>query len=88
MSLKNLQFEASGVYICEVTTDNPIYTKPSEEEYLVVMRKYLQFVVIFKLPRNYLLFELGIALRQKIIAILYTFVLSINSKVGTYLHRK
>ncbi len=40
VSLKNLQFEASGVYICEVTTDNPIYTKPSEEEYLTVMRKY------------------------------------------------
>ncbi|KAK7590680.1 hypothetical protein V9T40_002293 [Parthenolecanium corni] len=38
VSLKNLQFEASGVYICEVTTDNPIYTKPSEEEYLVVMQ--------------------------------------------------
>lgn len=46
VSLKNLQFEASGVYICEVTTDNPIYTKPSEEEYLVVMRKYISIVVI------------------------------------------
>lgn len=38
VSLKNLQFEASGVYTCEVTTDNPIYTKPSEEEYLTVMQ--------------------------------------------------
>lgn len=46
VSLKNLQFEASGVYICEVTTDNPIYTKPSEEEYLVVMRKYISIIII------------------------------------------
>ncbi|XKL63122.1 hypothetical protein PGB90_005486 [Kerria lacca] len=38
VSLKNLQFEASGVYICEVTTDNPIYTKSSEEQYLTVMQ--------------------------------------------------
>ncbi|XP_065223871.1 uncharacterized protein LOC135848027 [Planococcus citri] len=41
VSLKNLQFEASGVYTCEVSTNHPIYTKPSDEEYLTVMQSQM-----------------------------------------------
>jgi hypothetical protein len=35
----NVDFEASGNYFCEVSTDNPIFTKASLEEHLHVMGK-------------------------------------------------
>lgn len=38
--LKNLDFDASGVYCCEVTTETPIYTKASEDEEVTVVSKY------------------------------------------------
>lgn len=37
--LKELDFDASGLYSCEVSTDTPIYTKPSDDLELTVMRK-------------------------------------------------
>lgn len=37
--LRDLDFEASGQYACEVSTETPIYTKPSEDLELTVMRK-------------------------------------------------
>ncbi|PSN46963.1 hypothetical protein C0J52_12571 [Blattella germanica] len=38
--LKNMDFEASGFYSCEVSTETPIYTKPSNDHELLVIRKY------------------------------------------------
>ncbi|XP_055617439.1 uncharacterized protein LOC129762865 [Toxorhynchites rutilus septentrionalis] len=35
--LKNVDYEATGTYYCEVSTDTPIYTKASNEEQLHVM---------------------------------------------------
>ncbi|KAF4517119.1 hypothetical protein B566_EDAN008877 [Ephemera danica] len=37
--LRNLRFNASGSYSCEVSTDTPIYTKPSNDEPLTVILK-------------------------------------------------
>jgi hypothetical protein len=37
--LKNMDFEASGTYSCEVSTQTPIYTKPSNDHELSVIRK-------------------------------------------------
>ncbi|XP_046669653.1 uncharacterized protein LOC124360254 [Homalodisca vitripennis] len=37
--LKILDFDASGVYCCEVTTETPIYTKASEDEEVTVIKK-------------------------------------------------
>ncbi|CAB0013856.1 unnamed protein product, partial [Nesidiocoris tenuis] len=36
--LKELDFDASGLYSCEVSTDTPIYTKPSDDLELTVMQ--------------------------------------------------
>lgn len=33
----NLDFEASGTYFCEVTIDNPIYTKASPEQHIHII---------------------------------------------------
>lgn len=41
--LKNLDFEASGLYYCEVSTDSPIFTKASNEEQIHVIRKLHKF---------------------------------------------
>jgi hypothetical protein len=38
--LRNLQFEASAYYSCEVSTETPIYTKASNDEELTVIRKF------------------------------------------------
>jgi len=38
--LRNLQFEASGYYSCEVSTETPIYTKASNDVQLSVIREY------------------------------------------------
>ncbi|KAI5744923.1 hypothetical protein M8J76_006667 [Diaphorina citri] len=35
--LKNANFEMSGLYSCEVTTESPIYSKPSDDILLTVM---------------------------------------------------
>uniref|UniRef100_A0A8D8WZN2 Ig-like domain-containing protein n=1 Tax=Cacopsylla melanoneura TaxID=428564 RepID=A0A8D8WZN2_9HEMI len=35
--LKNANFEVSGLYSCEVTTESPIYSKPSDDVLLTVM---------------------------------------------------
>jgi hypothetical protein len=40
LTLKNLDFDASGLYYCEVSTDTPIFTKASNEEQLHIMRKW------------------------------------------------
>ncbi|XP_039288035.1 uncharacterized protein LOC111051029 isoform X2 [Nilaparvata lugens] len=40
--LRNLDFTASGVYSCEVTTDHPIYTKPSDDQELTIMQGQLE----------------------------------------------
>ena len=37
--LRNMNFEASGVYCCEVSTQTPIYTKLSNDHELMVIRK-------------------------------------------------
>ncbi|KAK9503211.1 hypothetical protein O3M35_011829 [Rhynocoris fuscipes] len=40
--LKELDFDASGMYSCEVSTDTPIYTKPSDDQELTVMQGQLE----------------------------------------------
>ncbi|KAG8240950.1 hypothetical protein J6590_084828 [Homalodisca vitripennis] len=41
--LTNLHFDASGIYTCEVSTEKPIiYTKPSEELEITVIRNQLE----------------------------------------------
>ncbi|XP_075225627.1 uncharacterized protein LOC142326797 [Lycorma delicatula] len=40
--LRSLDFEASSVYSCEVTTETPIYTKPSEEREITVVQSQLE----------------------------------------------
>jgi hypothetical protein len=37
--LRNMDFDASGFYSCEVSTQTPIYTKPSNDHELTVIRK-------------------------------------------------
>jgi hypothetical protein len=37
--LRYMDFEASGTYACVVSTQTPIYTKPSNEHELTVIRK-------------------------------------------------
>ncbi|KAG5682634.1 hypothetical protein PVAND_011973 [Polypedilum vanderplanki] len=39
VTLKNLDFDASAAYFCEVTIDNPIFTKASKEEHIHVIVK-------------------------------------------------
>jgi hypothetical protein len=46
--LRNLHFEASGTYFCEVSTETPIYTKPSNDELLTVFRKYNMSFMYFR----------------------------------------
>lgn len=46
MRLKILDFDASGIYSCEVTLETPIYTKASEDEEVTVISK---FKINFKL---------------------------------------
>lgn len=38
--LSRLEFAASGVYSCEVSMETPIYTKPSGNHELTVIRKF------------------------------------------------
>ncbi|XP_054273112.1 uncharacterized protein LOC128993320 [Macrosteles quadrilineatus] len=40
--LKILDFDASGIYSCEVTTETPIYTKASEDEEVTVIKKQIE----------------------------------------------
>ncbi|XP_066908184.1 uncharacterized protein [Halyomorpha halys] len=42
LMLKDLDFDASGQYSCEVSTDTPIFTKPSNDEELIVMQHQLE----------------------------------------------
>ena len=37
--LRNMDFEASGIYSCEVSTQTPIYAKPSNYHELTVISK-------------------------------------------------
>lgn len=41
VTLKSVDFEASGFYYCEVSTDTPIFTKESKDEPMVVIRRFL-----------------------------------------------
>lgn len=43
VTLKDVDFDASGSYYCEVSTDTPIFTKGSEEEPMQVIRKHNHF---------------------------------------------
>lgn len=38
----NLDFEATASYYCEVSIDNPIFTKASSEEQLHIIGKWIQ----------------------------------------------
>ncbi|KAF6205202.1 hypothetical protein GE061_019369 [Apolygus lucorum] len=40
--LKELDFDASGLYSCEVSTETPIYTKPSDDLEMTVMQAQLE----------------------------------------------
>lgn len=40
VTLKNLDFDASGLYYCEVSLESPIFTKASNEEQVHVIREY------------------------------------------------
>ncbi|XP_065218047.1 uncharacterized protein LOC135843923 [Planococcus citri] len=42
LTLENIDFKASGVYSCIVTTETPIYTKQSEEKHLMVVQLQTQ----------------------------------------------
>lgn len=54
LMLRKLDFEASGVYSCEVTTDTPIYTKPSEDQELTVIQTQLEDPhITFRKPKYY-----------------------------------
>ena len=44
--LRNMDFEASGIYSCEVSTQTPIYTKPSNDHELLVIREYTSFICL------------------------------------------
>jgi hypothetical protein len=46
----NVDFEASGNYFCEVSIDNPIFTKASPEEHLHVMGKDRRVWALFSSP--------------------------------------
>lgn len=50
VELKNLSFEASGNYRCEVSLESPIYTKESDEEVMNVISKYYKnsFYILWK----------------------------------------
>jgi hypothetical protein len=37
VTLKNVDFDASATYYCEVTIDNPIFTKASKDEHIHVI---------------------------------------------------
>ena len=37
--LRNMDFEASGIYSCVVSIQTPIFTKPSNDHELTVIRK-------------------------------------------------
>ncbi|CAH0388735.1 unnamed protein product [Bemisia tabaci] len=39
VTLKNVNFSASGLYSCAVSLESPIFTKASNEAELTVMRK-------------------------------------------------
>ena len=39
VTLKNLDFDAAGLYYCEVSLDAPIFTKASNEEQIHVIRE-------------------------------------------------
>lgn len=40
VTIKNVDFEAAGLYYCEVKLSSPIYVKESNEEPLHVICKY------------------------------------------------
>ena len=42
----NLDFDASGNYFCEVSIDNPIFTKASAEEHLHVIGECLADIAV------------------------------------------
>lgn len=47
VTLMNLDFEASAGYFCEVTIDNPIFTKASKEEHIHVIGMWWINVVLY-----------------------------------------
>lgn len=47
VTLRNVDFEATGAYYCEVSTDTPIFTKESNEEPLHIIRTYINQFISF-----------------------------------------
>ncbi|KAL5283567.1 hypothetical protein ACFFRR_006055, partial [Megaselia abdita] len=63
VTLRNLDFEATGNYYCEVSIDNPIFTKASQEEVLHVILPQTQAPVIkFKRKQTFMVGDQLLAL--------------------------
>lgn len=48
VTLMNLDFDATGGYYCEVSIDNPIFTKASNEEHLHVISEWRKLMKMKK----------------------------------------
>lgn len=46
VTLKNLDFEGTALYSCEVSLDSPIFTKASNEEHVIVIREYWLLILL------------------------------------------
>lgn len=46
VTLKNLDFEGTALYSCEVSLESPIFTKASAEEHVIVIRKYFLLILL------------------------------------------
>lgn len=49
VTLMNLDFEATGSYYCEVSIDNPIFTKASNEVHLHVIGECFKHLVAWNI---------------------------------------
>lgn len=49
----NLDFDATGAYYCEVSIDNPIFTKASNEEHVHVIGKQSDVIVRSNVKSNF-----------------------------------
>lgn len=46
MTLKNLDFEGTALYSCEVSLESPIFTKASNEEHVIVIRECCLLILL------------------------------------------